>query len=253
MATPSQLSFLPDDYLERKAQRRTNVVCAVLFLLVISGLITAFTLRQRTRKELDMSFKRVEEEFIREAKNIERVRTMQDNQKRMAHQAELTASLLEKVSRSYILAELTNSLPAKCKLMDFELTSKPRQSSAAAAAKKVELSEYEKKKMAREKGAAPAPTVQPAVEVRNYDVTIKLTGVAPTHDEVAKYVGTLSEATNLFKEVKLVVSEEHTAGEEGEKVRRFTIELTLSPTAEAKPGDKSLSPDGQNSTARANG
>jgi hypothetical protein len=249
MATPSQLSFLPDDYLERKAQRRTNVVCAVLFLLVISGLITAFTLRQRTRKELDVAYKRVEEEYIREANNIERVKTMQENQKRMAHQAELTASLLEKVSRSYVLAELTAALPNKCKLLDFDLTSKAR--AAAAAVKKVELSEYEKKKQAREKNAAPAPAAQPSVEVRHYDVTIKVTGIAPTHDEVAKYVGTLSDATNLFKEVKLVVSEEHTV-EEGEKLRRFTIELTLSPTAEAKPGDKGLSPDGQNSTARSN-
>jgi hypothetical protein len=250
MATPSQLSFLPDDYLERKAQRRTNVVCAVLFLLVISGLITAFTLRQRTRKELDMAYKRVEDEFIREANNIERVKTMQENQKRMAHQAELTASLLEKVSRSYILAELTGALPNKCKLLDFDLSSKPRNK--AEPAKKVELSEYEKKKMAREKTAAPAPAAAPSVEVRHYDVTIKVTGVAPTHDEVAKYVGTLSDATHLFKEVKLVVSEEF-AAEEGEKIRRFTVELTLSATAEAKPGDKGLSPDGRNTTAGVNG
>jgi hypothetical protein len=248
MATPSQLSFLPDDYLERKAQRRTNVVCAVLFLLVISGLITAFTLRQRTRKELDVAYKKVEDEFIREADNIKRVKTMQENQKRMAHQAELTASLLEKVSRSYLLAELTGALPNKCKLMDFELSSKAR--AASSPVKKVELSEYEKKKLARQKAAQPAAAVQPAVEVRHYDVTIKVTGVAPTHDEVAKYVGALSESSHLFKEVKLVVSEEYVVEEE--KLRRFTIELTLSPTAEAKPGEKGLSPDGQ-TTAQLNG
>ena len=247
MATPTQLSFLPDDYLERKAQRRTNVVCAVLFLLVISGLITAFTLRQRTRKELDIAYKRVEEDFIKEARNIDRVKTMQESQKRMAHQAELTASLLEKVSRSYILAELTNSLPTKCKLMDFELSSKAR--SNAAAVKKVELSQYEKNKIARSKGAAPAAEEKPAVEVRHYDVAIKVTGIAPSHDEVAKYVGALSVSTHLFKEVKLVFSEEFAVEEE--KVRKFSIELLLSPTAEAKPGDKALSPDGQ-STARLN-
>ena len=31
-AAPNELSFLPDDYLERKARRRTNAICAVLFL-----------------------------------------------------------------------------------------------------------------------------------------------------------------------------------------------------------------------------
>ena len=34
MGAPNELSFLPDDYLERKARRRANAICAVLFFIV---------------------------------------------------------------------------------------------------------------------------------------------------------------------------------------------------------------------------
>ena len=43
MAAPNELSFLRDDYLERKARRRTNAICAVLFCVVISAIGGAFT------------------------------------------------------------------------------------------------------------------------------------------------------------------------------------------------------------------
>ena len=36
MSAPNQVSFLPDDYLARKAQQRTNIICAMLFLIVIT-------------------------------------------------------------------------------------------------------------------------------------------------------------------------------------------------------------------------
>ena len=39
MSSPNQLSFLPDDYLETKRRRRTNFVCALLFLVGIPLLL----------------------------------------------------------------------------------------------------------------------------------------------------------------------------------------------------------------------
>ena len=46
--SPNELSFLPDDYLERKAQRRTNAICAVLFLVVMCAIGSAFTYTERS-------------------------------------------------------------------------------------------------------------------------------------------------------------------------------------------------------------
>lgn len=240
-SSPSQLSFLPDDYLERKAQRRTNLICAVLFLLVISGLISAFTMRQKARRNLDALHKKVDEEFVREAHRIEQVKVMQENQKRMARQADLTASLLEKVARSYILAEITNALPKGTSLLDFSLAAKARAKPAPAKADKGTAgnTDYERRKAAREKaagGAAAAAQAAPqatTVEPRLYDVTMKLTGIAPSNHEVAAFFKRLADKARLFQDVSLVISEEATV--EDQKVRKFQFELVLSPDAEAQP------------------
>ena len=56
MGSPNQLSFLPDDYLERKAARRTNAICAVLFLVVIGGVGSVFTISENATKAIDKQF-----------------------------------------------------------------------------------------------------------------------------------------------------------------------------------------------------
>ena len=48
---------------------------------------------------------------------------MEEKQRTMQHQAELTASLLEKVPRTKILAKITNGIPQGVSLLDFAMTS----------------------------------------------------------------------------------------------------------------------------------
>src|SRR5262245_9710447 len=136
MASPNELSFLPDDYLERKAQRRTNAICAVLFLIVMVAIGSAFSFTERAVRTVEREPSQVDAEFTEAAKRIELVQQLQDKQKRMAQQAELAASLLEKVPRSFILAEITNSLPVGVSLLDMTMESKQRVAAAPAAAPK---------------------------------------------------------------------------------------------------------------------
>ena len=51
---------------------------------------------------------------------IEEVKDLQQKQEIMARQAELASSLLEKVPRSNLLAEITNSLPNGVSLIDLK-------------------------------------------------------------------------------------------------------------------------------------
>lgn len=241
MAAPSQLSFLPDDYLERKVQRRTNFICAFLFICVIAGVSATFMTMRKNAKRTEAAFKKVEDDYVGAARLIEQVKTMQDNHKRMAHQAELTRSLLERVPRSYILAELTNALPKGLSMVDFTLESKPRVRAVVNAAK-AELTDYEKKKAAKEKAKTEAQ--QASTEPKQYDVFMKLTGVAPSNVEVAQFLNKLNKC-EAFKDVNLVITEEHTVGDD--KVRRFQLELTLSPSFEPK-GEARKSLDGAKET-----
>ncbi|HMB96210.1 MAG TPA: hypothetical protein VKK61_09250 [Tepidisphaeraceae bacterium] len=95
MASPNELSFLPDDYLERKAQRRTNAICAVLFLVVIAVIGSAFSYTDRSVRDLEKEHEQVDQEYTEAAKRIDLVKELEEKQRRMATQAELAASLLE--------------------------------------------------------------------------------------------------------------------------------------------------------------
>src|SRR4051812_41874015 len=124
MSAPNQLSFLPDDYLARKVQRRTNVICATLFLIVMGAITAAVMLSERATGALVQRHEEVDHQYAEAAKKLETVQQMQDKQRRMAHQAEVTASLLERVPRSYLLAEFTNSLPPGVSLIDLSMDSR---------------------------------------------------------------------------------------------------------------------------------
>jgi len=236
MASPNQLSFLPDDYLERKAQRRTNAICAVIFCAVIGGVAATFWLSEKATKAVESEYATVDSQYVTEAKRIEQVLQMHEKQQRMAHQAELTASLLEKVPRSYILAELTNQLPAGVSLLDFNMESKMRQRPVVAPV----MTDYEKQKAAREASSrtgsgSPAPV---SAEPKLYDVSMKLTGICSTDVQVGDYMKALNKS-KVLRDVNLLITEEFVQG--GDKLLRFQIEMTLSPDAEVKPEDvKSL-------------
>src|SRR5213080_5044386 len=162
MAAPNELSFLPDDYLERKARRRTNAICAVLFCVVISSIGGAFTVTERSMREIEKQYSDIERSYTDAAKRIEQVEQMQEKQRTMAHQAELTASLLEKVPRSLILAKITNALPAGCSLTDFVLLSTTKRNSAANTSNSGARPTFEAK-------LAPSSVVPQVAEAKVYD------------------------------------------------------------------------------------
>jgi hypothetical protein len=240
MGSPNQLSFLPDDYLERKAARRTNAICAVLFLLVIGGVGSAFTISENATKAIDKQYNKIEEQYVSEAKRIEQVRQMHEKQQRMARQAELTASLLEKVRRSDILAEVTNCMAPGVSLLEFNLESRPHVKAGSAAAPT--LTAYEMKKLARE--TANKPREEGPSEAKVFDVFMKVTGTAYNDGQVAQYIARLTKS-KLLKDVNLSVTDEFVLGDD--KLRKFQIEMMLDPDADLTNVTKS---EGQNANVR---
>ena len=228
MGAPNELSFLPDDYLERKARRRTNAICAVLFCVVISAIGAAFTVTEKSMREIEQQYAAVQQQYADAAKRIEQVQQMQEKQRTMAHQAELTASLLEKVPRSFILAEITNGMPGGVSLLDFQLEARVITNPAAAAPKTA--FEVRKAEVSGAPGAAPV-SAQP----RMYNVNMRTTGVALTDVQVAQFIAKLNRST-LLRDVNLLFTEEHTpvardGSRDGQKLRKFQIEMTLDPNA----------------------
>jgi len=212
MDAPDQLSFLPDDYLERKAQRRTNVICAVLTGIVMVAICSAFSLTEKMDQRSDAEHSAIEQQYSEAARQIEEVQQMENKQQRMARQAELAASLLEKVPRSIILAEATNCLPAGVSLIDLNMSS-------------------------QRKTAAPPPPdptkkdqSAPPPEPIAYDVSLKMKGIAGNDVQVAEFIRRLSRV-KIFKDVNLIISDEF--AQDDQKLRRFEVEMSLDPKVDA--------------------
>lgn len=216
MPSPNELSFLPDDYLDRKAQRRTNAICAVLFLVVMVAIGSAFSFTDRSVRELEREHEQVTQEYTEAAKRIDLVKQLQEKQRRMAGQAELAASLLEKVPRSFVLAEITNALPAGVSLLDLNMESHLRTTPPPPP-----KSAFDAKRADANKPAVDAPKL--------YDVSIRASGVAYTDVQVAQFITRLNQS-KMLSDVNLVISDEFKPGDQS--LRRFQIEAMLDPNAE---------------------
>ncbi len=227
--SPNDLSFLPDDYLERKAQRRSNVICASLFVIVMAGIGSAFMLTERMTHDLEKQHSSIDSAYAEAAKRIEQVKQMQTKQQQIAAKAEISASLLEKIPRSFLLAELTNALPETVSLLDLELDSKVATPPPAAPPPGRTAAEAKKAQLDAKKATAAAP---PPATPKAYNVTVKLTGVAGTDVQVAQYMKKLGDSP-LLRDINLIIIEDLNRDEQ--TIRKFQIEMGLDPRAAVTP------------------
>lgn len=222
MSSPNELSFLPEDYLERKARRRANILCGALSLVVMGTIGTAFALSERSMRGLDSELAEVESKYAQAASRIEAVKQMHAKQRQIVQHAELAAALVEKVPRSNVLAEFTNALPAGVSLLDLTLESKAKAPPVAAAP-----TAFDRKATAlaaqKKKQAAPEPP--------KYDVFIKLAGVAENDVQVARFISKLNRSP-LLKDVNLVITD--TFSKDKDSLRRFQLEMMINPAAEVQ-------------------
>ena len=218
--------FLPDDYVELKTQRRTNVLWAAVFLIVAAGIGSAFYIAEKKIRGAETANKIANDDYAAAAKPIEQFNHMREEQEKLNKQAQITASLVEKVNRTNILAEITNCLPRGMALVDFSLDGKRRTGGGG-------LTPYEKQ------AVAAAGKVPGLPEPIIYDVNMRLRGLAFNDQLVSEYMAILRKS-KLFSEVSFIVTEETTYKDK--KLRAFEFEIILDPTADSRqltPGNPS--------------
>ena len=229
MSAPNELSFLPDDYLEQKWKKRANLVCAVLAVLTAGAVAAGWSWIRKHDSQIEGQFTAVDAKYVDAARKIEQVKKMHEQQKEVVHHAELAAALVEKVPRSNMLAEITNSLPPGTSLLELTMNSAPHQGPPAPT------SSFEQHRAAIEGQAA-------AAKVPAYDVHLRITGVAQNDSQVAQLIARLGHTnSNLFQDVNLIITDSFLAPgtdsartDKGEPMRRWQIEMMLDPRAEVR-------------------
>ncbi|MEX0655506.1 MAG: PilN domain-containing protein [Phycisphaeraceae bacterium] len=210
------MSFLPEDYLEKRAARRTNLVCLTLFGIVMLGLIAAFVVSSRQDVEVRELHRQVNRDFEEAARRIEQLEQLQRQKQDMVRKAQVTGVLLERVPRSLLMAELINHMPPTLSLTELDLSTSVIRTSARP--RTAIQREQERLQQAQAAGESPQ------IEVPETELTVNLIGVAPTDVEVAMFMTSLSNH-EMFYDVNLQFSEQTTIEEQ--TMRQFRIEMKI--------------------------
>lgn len=210
-------SFLPEDYLEKRAQKRTNFISLTLLVIVMAGVVAAWYVTVQQRSEVRHQQQLVNTQFEEAARRLDQYEKLQKQREQMIHKAYVTGTLVERVPRSVLLAELINSMPPNLSLLDMQLDTKVIAAAPPPTTAMERAGRNRAKKQKQQEAALPKP---PETQVR-----IVLTGIAPTDVQVAQFMSTLGHNA-MFTEQHLGFSEETILRSRSMRKFRVDIELT---------------------------
>ena len=220
----SNMSFLPEDYVERRIERRTNIMCLSLFGVVLIAVVGAFVVTTHQRRDVERRQQEINAAYAEAARRIEQLDDLQQRKRHLLRKARVTATLVEPVPRTFILSELINRMPATVSLTEFKLTSTKQAEPTLPVLTTAAIEQ-------QGPGAHVLNAIVAQPQITRYDVTLTLTGLAPTDVQVAQYMTDLGRC-ELFSDISLVFSEETPM--EGQLMRRFKVEMTLDEEADAR-------------------
>lgn len=229
-------SFLPEDYLERRVERRTNLIALTLFAVVMAGVVGAFLVTHRQWNDVRRYQEAINVRYSQAAKEIEQLKTLEKQKNELLEKAEVTTALIERVPRSILLADIINRMPGDVTMLEFELKSKrgtkvvSRAAANAAAATKPAPG---KGNVAARTApnAKSAPAVRPEALAPSFETQLTMIGVTGTHENVARF-GAALQQSGLLDGVELIFSEKTLI--QNQEMNRFRFEATLRRDADAR-------------------
>ncbi|HVX85135.1 MAG TPA: PilN domain-containing protein [Phycisphaerae bacterium] len=217
----ANMNFLPEDYVERRQATRAAYLFIGLLVVVIVGIIGAYVYQQYDCRSVFDERDRVLAEYENASNAITKSQEMEQEKASMVAKFELTTTLMERVRRSALLAELTTLQPKGVNMLSLDLASHDIQPPAGPAP-------------AIDQAKAAAGDL-PAIKRPQVEVTIDLVGTAPTDSQVAQYIAALSKS-KLLSDVNLLFSEEYkrTRDNNSEMLRKFHVQMKVNPDADLR-------------------
>lgn len=221
-------SFLPNEYIEHRRDRRTSFLAMGLFLIVVASVGAAFLYRQTLLDDVLQRRTHVMERYEQAAEQVAAITQLQAARDDMIWRARLAAALVERVPRSILLADLIHCMPEGLGLVEFDLDStiiRPTPKSKASSGQGRSARRSTRTTAGQEKQD------KETITVPRHVVRLRLKGLAPTDLHVSQFLSALN-ADALVKDVRLESTKEDLVGEE--IVRRFEITLALRQDADVR-------------------
>ena len=223
-------SFLPEDFVEERRDRRTGMFGIALFTVVIGAVAAAFFVTNRQWVDVRTAQMEIDSETESAAKEIAEMWRLEEMRAMMIEKAELARGLIEPVPRSMLLASLVNTMPDGLSLLALELKSEEIKLPRRAISQQPKKLEAKGAKPAKAGAGADAPKLE-AVKRR---VLVTAEGVAPDDLAVSGWMGALGKVPYLSS-IRLELSEEKEL--DGRPMRHFKISMRIESNADARTWD----------------
>lgn len=227
-------SFLPEDYIEKKAENRNLFIAVFLFIVVTLGVVGAFFVTNRQWSTVKARQQEINRHYATETAKIEQLKVLEAQKQEMLEKAEVTTALIEKVPRSILLAELINRMPQELTLTELNLKSKrlaePKPRPAPNQPKA-----GQPRTLATARPGAPRPGEKPEPPPKpappRYEFKIEILGLAGADEEIADYHRALVDCP-LLEKVEILYSGDVKVEEV--RMRKFRIECMVRSNADAR-------------------
>jgi Tfp pilus assembly protein PilN len=226
------VSFLPEDYVAKKAEGRANMLCLILFGVVMFAVIGAFFVTNRQWLSVRAEQEAINKLYAQETKKIEQLKALEEQKAEMLQKAEVTTALIEKVPRSVLLAEIVNRMPQNITLESVDLKSKRiNQTSTSKSPLGKPVATVKTLTGANGKATNVAQTEKTTIKPPTFEYTLTLIGVAVANSHITDYVAHLTQSS-LLEGVDLSFIENTVKNEV--EMRKFQITARIKPDADAR-------------------
>ena len=187
-------SFLPEDYVKSKGERRANLLSLSLFGVMMLAVVAAFFATNKKWMNVRDENRSINAMYVQEAAKIDELKALEAQRDELIKKAEVTAALVERVPRSLLFAEIVRRMPDEVKLLEMELESEEIKKASSSAKKSAGVRTLS--------GAAKAASGANAAEeeeslVPEYRQSLTLVGVGRDNDNIADYIESLKNCSIL--------------------------------------------------------
>jgi len=230
--------FLPEDYVQRKAEGRANIIGLTLFCAVMGTVVAAFFVTNRSWKTVHDEREAIAVQYTAAEPEIELLIKLEERKEQMLQKAEIVTALIEPVPRSILMAELVTRMPEDMTLLTVDLQGRRV---ADAAPTKNEGDKRSRRASARGRkagslggtrtGASAEEGETTKILPPRYQYTLTLTGVTPANGDIADYLDAL-KLSPLLRRVELHYAEAQKMKDL--ELRKFEISAEIDPRADAR-------------------
>lgn len=215
-------SFLPEDYVKSRGERRANLLSLSLFGVMMLAVVAAFFATNKKWMTVRDEKRSINAMYVQEAAKIDELKELESQRDDLIKKAEVTAALVERVPRSLLFAEIVRRMPAEVKLLELELESE--QIKRASAASKKSAGVRTLSGAGKKAGKSKDKDEQEDSLVPEYRQTLTLVGVGRDNDNIADYIESLKNCA-ILTNVELQYIKETKI--ENAQLRKFELQARI--------------------------